>query len=78
MMDTLQLLEKSELRIKEVKEQFETDEGRLKELKELRGNELANELIESRPGHKQKIAKIDKEIGVLEFNIGSSPFFAFS
>ena len=73
MMDTLQLLEKSELRIKEVKEQFEIDRGRLKELKELRGNELANELIESRPGHKQKIAKIDKEIGVLEFNIGSSP-----
>ncbi len=73
MMDTLQLLEKSELRIKEVKEQFETDEGRLKELKELRGNELANELIESRPEHKQKIAGIDKEIGVLKFNIESSP-----
>lgn len=73
MMDTLQLLEKSELRIKEIKKQFETDEGRLKELKELRGNELANELLESKPEHKEKIAEIDKEIAILQFNIESSP-----
>ncbi len=72
-MDTNKLLEKSELRLKEIKKQLEDDKGRLKELKGTRGDELANELIETSPGHRQKIAGLDKEIGVLEFNIGSSP-----
>lgn len=72
-MDTNKLLKKAELKLKEVKKQLEDDRERLKELKEIRGNELADELIESRPDHKQKIAELDKEIKVLEFNIGSSP-----
>lgn len=72
-MNTKKLIERADLQLEKVKEQLEGDRGRLKGLKEIRGNELANELLESRPDHKQKIAELDKEIDVLEFNIESSP-----
>ncbi|GAJ17077.1 unnamed protein product, partial [marine sediment metagenome] len=73
LMDTIKLLERADLQLKEVKKQFETDKGRLKELKEIRGNELADELIETKPERAKKIAELDKEIEVLKINIGSSP-----
>ncbi|GAI85677.1 unnamed protein product, partial [marine sediment metagenome] len=72
-MDTIKLLERADLQLQEVSKKHESDKGRLKELKEIRGNELADELIETKPERAKKIAGLDKEIEVLKINIGSSP-----
>ena len=61
-MDTKQLLEKSKLKLGEVKKQFEIDEKKLSQLIEEKGNLEVDELVESFPSRKEKVKKIAGEI----------------
>jgi len=73
-MDTNELLKKAGEKLQETKKQFESDEKRLNQLVEERGNLLALELIESRAEQKEKIKKLNKAIVELKDIIeGVSP-----
>ncbi|GAI86594.1 unnamed protein product [marine sediment metagenome] len=60
-MDTNELIKKATEKLQETKKQFESDEKKLKQLIEKKGNLEADELIESKPEQIQKIKKLKKE-----------------
>ncbi|MBA7603836.1 hypothetical protein ES703_10954 [subsurface metagenome] len=73
-MDTNGLIKKATEKLEETKKQFESDEEKLNQLIEERGLLLANELIESSAGQKEKIKKLNKEIKELkDLNEGYPP-----
>lgn len=73
-MDTNGLLKKATEKLEETKKQFESDEEKLNQLIEERGLLLANELIESSAGQKEKIKKLNKGIKELkDLNEGYPP-----
>ena len=72
-MDTKQLLEKATEKLSETKISFEEDKEKLSELIEIRGNELAGEMIETRPERVKKIKKLTSAIAILRTTVADTP-----
>lgn len=69
MSKTDELLKVGESKLNETKTQLGEDKKRLEELTGERGLILASELIESKPGQKEKIKKLNKAIVLLKITI---------
>lgn len=72
MSKTDELLKIAELKLSETRIQFGEDQKRLEELIEERGLILASELIETKPGQKEEIKKLNKAVELLKTVIGDS------
>lgn len=69
MSNTDELLQRAKLKLSETKIQLGEDKRRLEELTGERGLILAGELIQSEPGQKEKIEKLNKAITLLRATI---------